>query len=109
MAQILCTGAKIIEVIAINCVCMNAFLKDAEIDEIQRYWLAIGPLNYPSILFWLVALGALGGLFLAVLRRVQVRGKGGGKEKQDPAVAPEPAPEAVVSVIPLEDNEEPEK
>lgn len=40
-----------------------------------------------------------------------MRGKGKGKAppKETTAVAPEPPPQAVVSVIPLEDNEDPEK
>lgn len=68
--------------------------------------LRAGPLNYPSIIFWLLSLGSLGGMILSIIVRIKVRGKGAPKET---AVAPEPPPQAVVSVIPLEDNEEPEK
>ncbi|CAL8140913.1 unnamed protein product [Orchesella dallaii] len=76
--------------------------EDAEIDEIQRYVLRCGPLNYPSLFFWVVALGSLVGLVLAIVKRVKMRGTKPDKE----AIAPEPPPETIVSVIPMEDNDD---
>lgn len=73
--------------------------QEAEIDEVQRYVLRVGPLNYPSIFFWLCALGSLGALGASIVYRLIGGKKSDGIERGSSA-----APGTTIQVIAMDET-----
>jgi len=75
--------------------------EDAELDEVSRYVIKAGPLNIPSIFFWLVALGSFGMLGVSILFKLLYKKKPGGEGIERGASAP---PATSVQVIALDET-----
>ncbi|XP_035710470.1 uncharacterized protein LOC110853574 isoform X2 [Folsomia candida] len=71
--------------------------EDGDLDEVIRYVIKAGPLNIPSIFFWLVALGSLGAMGASILFKFL------GKKKSVDGIERAP-PATTVQVIALDET-----